>query len=241
MTLLKELERLNVSFKNAKLTPRNIFDIPAGKTCRGADKCLAFAMKYDTGTKVVDGPNTVYRCFAASQEAQYPAVYAKRHDNLKLLFKALRRGNAAELIDKSINKDLRLTRIHSSGDFFSLDYLKAWLEVARNNPNNIFYCYSKALDYFLDIGLPKNFLLTASYGSKFDHLIDKGYFERVAYVVNTEDEAKARNLPIDHDDSRCLMSGDFALLVHGTQPKGSAAAKALSERKKQNKFVGYSK
>ena len=239
-----ELELLNFSFKNAKLSTRNIFDIPAGKTCRGADRCYAYAQMGKDGTrKVIDGPNMLYRCFAASQEALYPAVYRKRQNNLRLLFKALRGGYATELIEASMNKDLKLTRIHTSGDFFSQNYLTAWLNVARNNPNNIFYCYSKALDYFLDIGLPSNFYLTASYGSKFDNLIDKGYFKRIAYVVNTEAEAEAKGLPVDHDDSHCFkQDGPFALVVHGTQPAGSEASKALAKRRRaKTEFIGYSK
>ena len=94
---------------------------------------------------------------------------------------------------------------------------------------------------FLDIGLPSNFFMTASHGGKHDYLIDAGYFDRVAYVVNTEEEAEEKGLPIDHDDSHCFLPSSFCLLVHNTQPKGSQAAKALANRKKQNKFIGYSK
>jgi hypothetical protein len=33
-------------------------------------------------------------------------------------------------------------------------------------------------------------------------------------------EALEKNLPIDNDDSHALLGGeDFALLIHGTQPK----------------------
>jgi len=232
---------LKVSYTNGKLSPRNIVDLPAGKTCHGAKLCRSMAIKTKTGTKIVDGGETLFRCFAASQEAQYPAVYAKRDYNHRLLIDAIDQGRAADLIDKSINKNLLLTRIHSSGDFFRSEYLEAWLEVANHNPNNIFYCYSKALDLFMDRGLPKNFFLTASYGGVHDHLIDEGYFRRFAKVVNNEAEAEALGLPIDHDDSHCMTDGPFALLVHGTQPKGSLAAQELALRRKQNKFAGYSK
>jgi hypothetical protein len=46
-------------------------------------------------------------------------------------------------------------------------------------------------------------------------------------------------LEIDHDDSHCLGNKPFALLVHGSQRAGSPASKAIQQRKKQNKFVGY--
>ncbi|HEY5960767.1 MAG TPA: hypothetical protein VIV60_29635, partial [Polyangiaceae bacterium] len=34
-------------------------------------------------------------------------------------------------------------RIHSSGDFFSLEYLRAWQEVARRNPGITFFTYTR--------------------------------------------------------------------------------------------------
>ena len=232
---------LNVSSGNVKIPGRNILDISAGKTCPAARYCLSTAVRSNGKTKIVDGPETEFRCYAASQEARLPNVYDSRAYNTKLLFDAVDNGTCTDLIDRSIDKRLQLTRIHSSGDFFCKEYLDSWLEVASNNPKNTFYCYTKCLNWFLDIGLPSNFFMTASYGGKYDHLIDQGYFDRVAYVVNTEEDAAAKGLPIDHDDSHCLLDGSFCLLVHNTQPKGSAAAKALADRKKQNKFIGYSK
>ena len=235
------MDLLNVSSGNNKIPGRNILDLSAGKTCPAAHYCLSTAVRVNGKTRIVDGPDTEFRCYAASQEARLPNVYDSRAHNTKLLFNAIDKGNCTELIDSSIDKRLQLTRIHSSGDFFCKEYLNSWLEVAANNPKNTFYCYTKCLNWFLDIGLPSNFFMTASHGGKHDYLIDAGYFDRVAYVVNTEEEAEERGLPIDHDDSHCFLPSSFCLLVHNTQPKGSQAAKALANRKKQNKFVGYSK
>ena len=166
---------LKVSSGNSKLTSRNIVSIPAGLTCPKAKLCKSWASVINGQSRIIDSETTLFRCYAASQENQYPAVRDNRMNNFKAILKALRKGNAVELIDQSINKNLRLTRIHESGDFFSLDYLKVWLEVSRRNPDNIFYCYSKSLSYFLDLGIPSNFLVTASWGGHEDHLIE--YFE----------------------------------------------------------------
>tara|TARA_R100001082_G_C4341998_1_gene150559 strand:- start:316 stop:1062 length:747 start_codon:yes stop_codon:yes gene_type:complete len=234
------MELVKVGMTNGKLSPRNIWDIPAGKTCFAAKYCKAAAIRVNGKTKVIDGPDTIFRCYAASQEARLPNVYDKRANNLKLIKNALDKGNLVELIDKSISKNLLLTRIHSSGDFFCKEYLDAWLEVAANNPRNIFYAYSKTLNLFLNKSLPDNFYLTASYGGVYDSLIEEGHFNRVAYVVNTVEEAEEMGLPIDHDDSHCLMDGNYCLLVHNTQPKGSVASKAIQARKKAKQFVGYS-
>jgi len=122
------------------------------------------------------------------------------------------------------------------GDMFSLAYLRAWFDMALNHANTLFYFYTKSL-HFLRVlfneGLCKdlskgiirdNLLVTASYGGVFDRLIPELGI-RTAKVVYSEDT----NLPIDHDDSHAATSGgDFALLIHGTQPKGSKAGAALS-------------
>ena len=235
------MELVKVSYTNGKLSPRNIWDIPAGKTCPAAKYCKAVAVRYGNKSTVVDGPDTIFRCYAASQEARLPNVYDKRANNLRLINDALDKGNLVELIDKSISKNLLLTRIHSSGDFFCKEYLDAWLEVAANNPRNIFYAYSKTLNLFLDRSLPDNFYLTASHGGVYDSLIEEGHFKRVAYVYNTLEEAAAHGHEIDHDDSHCYESNKpFGLLVHNTQPKGSIASKAIQARKKNKQFVGYS-
>ena len=238
------MELLKVGNSNIKLSTRNILDLPAGISCPKAKLCRSWVTVDNGKTRIVDGQDTLFRCYAASQEAQYPPVHAKRLYNYKLILKALKEGNAVELIDKSINKNLRLTRFHSSGDFFSLDYVKACVRVAELNPNNIFYAYTKSNSFFLDVGIPSNFFICPSWGGTEDHLIK--YFERDSRVVFNEDEANRLGLPVDHDDSNCFKKGSFCHLLHGTQPKGSEAGKELAKRKKAKKtdssiFTGYSK
>ena len=79
------MELVKVSYTNGKLSPRNIWDIPAGKTCFAAKYCKAAAIRVNGKTKVIDGPDTIFRCYAASQEARLPNVYDKRANNLKLI------------------------------------------------------------------------------------------------------------------------------------------------------------
>jgi len=238
-------EFLNFSHGNAKLKKRLIFSLPAGKTCPGALFCKSFAVIQPDGKrKIQDGPQTEFRCFAASSEVQYDAVYNLRATNMELLMQACINASMADLIDASIQhhrkKNEKLVRIHESGDMFSLAYLNAWIEVAKRNPDMTFYCFSKSLNLFIGLELPNNFYLTASKGGKYDYLIEEGHFPRYSVVVKTEEEAEALGLEVDHDDSHCLGDKPFALLVHGTQPKGSDWGKAIFARRKAGKFTGYS-
>ena len=60
-----------------------------------------------------------------------------------------------------------------------------------------------------------------------------------AKVFFSMDEANALGLEIDHTDDLAISgSDDFALVIHGSQPAGSAASKALSANK-QKGFTGY--
>jgi len=88
-------------------------------------------------------------------------------------------------------------------------------------------------------GVP-NLVLTASRGGKYDRLI-KQHNLREAVIVFSEEEAKQKKLTIDHDDSHAMQSGkSFALLLHGAQPAGSVASKALSALRKKG-IKGYSR
>ena len=230
-------ELLKMSKQNKKLKQTLIFDLPSGRTCPMASECHSYAVLNKDGKLTIkDGDNNKFRCFAASQEAQYPNVYKARKYNLDLILESLKGEygfyKTYELINASIEKhktrNINKVRIHSSGDFFNGEYLRCWFAVARLNPLMKFYCYSKSLHLFgTNVSIPDNFFLTASMGGKRDDLIHKGYFKRWAIVVNSEDEAIKKGIEhigkpyeIDKDDSSCFKPDPFALLIHGTQKKG---------------------
>ena len=135
-------------------------------------------------------------------------------------------------IQVSLPKKADIIRIHVSGDFFNQKYFNAWARIARLNPNRLFYAYTKSLRYWIDYNpymVPKNLKLTASWDHS-NHLLIRQHKLKFAKVVFTEEEAKILDLEIDHDDSHAYK-GDksFALLLHGTQPKGTMAAKAKNK------------
>lgn len=231
--------------ENAKLHKLHTatFSIPAGHTCPGAKDCLAYFDRNQR--KIVDGKHQQYRCFAASLEATYPSVRDSVDRNHKLLLAAKTTEKMADIIDMSLPaKRYHRIRVHVDGDFFSAAYFMAWMETARRNPDRLFYAYTKSIHLWVKYAslVPENFVLTASRGSKFDHLIDKHNL-RHAVVVMHPDEAEALGLEIDHDDSHARDPGvhSFALLIHGTQPAGSAASAAIKRLKQEGVAFSYSR
>ncbi len=230
--LKKMLKKLSLKLKT--------FTLPAGWTCPGAKDCLS---KSDRVTgKVTDGPDTEFRCFMASAEARSPSLRKLVWHNFELIREALIEDKKAGfenfphttgLIHRSLPEKFDILRVHIGGDYFCKEYLQAWIEVAKNNPDKIFYSYSKSLHFFKQFALPENLVLTASRGGKYDELIDLHAWKE-ALVVYSEQEAIDKGLEIDHDDTHAAFGKEnFALLLHGTQPKGSAASQALSRIKKR--------
>jgi hypothetical protein len=213
------------------------FTLPAGWSCPAAKDCLSKADRV-TG-KVTDGPDTIFRCFMASAEARSPSLRNLVWHNLGLVKDSLVDGvdACADLICESLPKKFDIMRVHVGGDYFNAKYLEAWIEVAKRNPDKVFYSYSKSLHLFKQYALPENLVLTASRGGKHDELIDlHGWKE--ALVVYSEQEAIDKGLEIDHDDTHAAFGKEnFALLIHGTQPAGSMASQALSAIKKAAKGV----
>lgn len=222
------------------------FDLPAGRSCPSAHLCKARAiLDQATGKRSVkDGPFTIFRCYAASDEARFPAVYEGRKNNLETLLNLGSREAMANALHMALPLDAGIVRIHTSGDFFNAEYFAAWVAVARANPHVTFYAYTKELQhmipanaavYFGSEGKPQNLRLTASRGGRQDHAIDE-YGMPEAVVVYSEEEALGKGLEVDTDDSHAMLqngSTSFALVIHGTQPKGSEAQAAVTEIRRQ--------
>lgn len=215
------------------------FDILSGVDCPFAMLCHSKAVVGDDGRRSIkDGPHTEFRCFSASQEVLFNDVYNLRkanHDDIHSYENATDMANA---LCKALPSDAGVVRIHVSGDFFNPEYFKAWIIVAVRNPSILFYAYTKSLPYWIENrhSVPSNLVLTASVGGRHDSLIHE-HGLRYAQVVYSVEEAKSLGLEIDQDDSHAsnpaIADQDFALLIHGVQPKGSDAAKALQILKSQ--------
>ena len=217
------------------------FSLPAGYTCPFAEICKTLVPRdrEKIHGKLVQDIGGDMRCYAASEEARYPSAQENRWRNKDLLDKFDLNGKV-DLILRSLaffeQKHSKITvfRIHESGDFYSLEYFDAWLEVARRRPDILFYAYTKSLPFWVRRKkvIPQNMKLVASVGGKKDELITKNDL-KYAVVVNTPEEAKNLHLPIDIDDTMAYKhDGNFALLIHGAQIAGTDKSKASFKNRK---------
>ena len=218
-------------------------DLLSGYSCPFAKACLSKAVVNENGKRhIEDGKDNEFRCFSASQEVQYNGVYNLRKHN----FDALRGLHLSDMIHElntAMPDNLGICRIHVAGDFFSPDYMFAWINMAMMHTDRLFYAYTKSLTYWVEyqeyLDQLDNFVLTASYGGRNDSMVaEQGL--RSAKVVFSESEAVELGLDIDHDDSHAarpsLKNQDFALLIHGTQPKGTDASEALKALKGKGSY-----
>lgn len=219
------------------------FDILSGWSCPYADECLSKVHMVDGKRFVRDGKNTQFRCFSASQETLFPAVYNSRKANFDAI-RGLTKWEIADKLVEALPNDTGIVRIHVAGDMYSQEYFDAWIIVANCVPSVLFYAYTKSLPYWVSRlnDIPPNLVLTASYGGRRDNMIAE-YGLRSARVVFSEAEAKKLKLQIDttdiHAANPATKNNDFALLIHGQQPKGSKAQKAWQKIK--STIGGYSR
>lgn len=209
------------------------FDLLAGHTCPYAKDCKSSVVD----GKIVDGPDTDYRCYAASLEVIFKNVYIK-HENNTVQVKGKSKDEIVGLIKANLPKDAGIIRIHSSGDFFNQVYFDAWLEIAKTHKDILFYAYTKALPFWVKHlnEIPYNLVLTASYGGRKDSMIAE-YNLRSVKVVESTYQARKKGLPVDTNDSHAVRPSirgqSFALVIHGVQPAGTKWAKIIDKKKKR--------
>ena len=232
---------------NTKLKNTITFSKSSGLTCPGANKCKAYADMNAQGKRSVKRfKDTEFTCYSATLEALYPSLYNLTRHNTSLLNEYIKKNDFNGLVEcfnvslnKKRSKNINLVRWNQSGDIYTSFELEALKKVCELNKDLMFYFYSKNLVlYPTNRSIPNNMKITASYGGKYDYLIDRGYFKRFSKVVFSINEAKILNLPIDIDDTHAYENkgaNGFALLLHGTQAKNSKASEALKEIKRNKK------
>ncbi len=215
--------------------------LPSGYSCPSAVDCLSKSDR-DTG-KVTDGKLTEFRCFMATGEARSTGLRNIVWNNFDLVRKAKTRQGIYEVMHETFPHDASAIRMHVGGDMYNAEYFGAWIDLAKAHPYVLFYGYTKSIHLWVQMldQIPDNMELTGSKGGTHDYLLEE-YNLKTSHVVYHPDEADAMGLEIDHDDSHALYpTGSFALLIHGTQPKGSVASEALKRLRAENIQYAYSK
>jgi hypothetical protein len=220
------------------------FDLLSGHTCPFAKDCFAKVEIVDGKRKLIHGEHQEFTCFSASQEATFTPVYNLRKANTDAIQACKTKSAMVKLLKLYLPFDAGIIRIHVAGDFFNSLYFNAWLKVAKDNPNTLFYAYTKSLPFWqLQIkNIPANMVLTASKGGWKDDLINKLKL-RSTVVVYDEPTAVKLGLNIDHTDEHAAnpltKDDDFALLIHGMQKKGNKASAAIKKLKKAKVKYSY--
>lgn len=150
------MSKLYLSEGNRKLRKSEgkrflIWSLPAEETCPNATEACK---KY---------------CYAKKSERMYPSVRASRITNYALSMRQDFVSNMIKKIEefiskKSWKKDTVYFRIHESGDFYSTDYFRKWIEIAKKFPNIHFAAYTKSFQFYDEVKkeIPSNFVVRAS-------------------------------------------------------------------------------
>lgn len=67
----------------------------------------------------------------------------------------------------------KAVRIHDAGDFFNVDYLQLWIDLAEKYKDILFYAYTKEVAMLKQASPPTNFRIIFSFGGKQDEMIDR--------------------------------------------------------------------
>jgi len=166
---------ISISKGNIKLGGIANFNITPGRTCS----------KSACNTCLVDG------CYAMKSYRMYPSVRKAWDTNTDLVENDLQLVRA-ELIMYMVKKQPEYFRIHSAGDFFTLDYLKVWVEIAKMFPKTRFMAYTKQFDILrqLDEYVPDNLVIyLSSWHGLSDFPVDMIDKYPVAWLADTADGA----------------------------------------------------
>lgn len=149
----RRLSEGNKKLKPNKFVKFLIWNLPAIVTCPFATElCRRF-------------------CYAIKAERCYPSARKARKDNYSKSLKDSFVNDMVFTISTHLERRSYKTakkvvvRIHESGDFYSKEYTKKWLEIAKHFENNeqvVFMAYTKSVEFFKGEDIPKNMVVRFS-------------------------------------------------------------------------------
>lgn len=184
--------------KNSKLKNMLIFDLPAVKSCHNHSECSK-------------------TCYALKAQRLYPNVNNFRNENFDMA------KNDLLILDKLIRTQLdksnkKKVRIHSSGDFFSQEYINFWYNIIKDYPKVKFYTYTKVeklFDFSKIEGL-NNFNLILSY---IDGKLNYGSIEYVEQMKKEYNSficpgTKFKNIKCGLNCNYCVSNKNVVFIQH---------------------------
>lgn len=170
------------------------------------------------------------------EKSCYKICYARhcyRYKPVKNLweknFEASKDKNFVSVIIEKIKSEFYNTkffRIHSSGDFYTVEYLKKWIEICKVFPNTKFLAFTKAYYNIIDCitEIPKNLKIIFSL-SPFISAAEKEKIKRQANIcdfrIATIDDAEETgyNCPGSCQDCKACWTGkkNIQFHLHGFQ------------------------
>lgn len=132
-------------------------------------------------------------CYARKGTYRFKNVKAKHVRNLEMVLNEIDSWEQ-EMMREVMHKRMAgaHVRIHDGGDFFSEEYLRAWIRIMHAAPMTTFYAYTKEVEMFKRVvegNAPPNFRWIYSRGGRWDHLIEDS--DRQADVFPTQEALAA--------------------------------------------------
>jgi hypothetical protein len=220
-TLLTANAKIRKSGKKHGISLYN-FGIPAYKsqsgliTCPAAGSC-AKGCYAQQGAYVFGNVKPVFEWrLQVTQSDEFVSLMQAELDAAKR--KAAKRGQRVVI------------RIHDSGDFYSVPYLKRWLAIMDANKDVHFYAYTKQVRLFKRLETPANFRLIFSEGGLFDSEIDLNRHH--SRVFRTHAELHAAGYADASEDDLVAGLGDnprIGLVYHGAASKEFTTSENISK------------
>jgi len=186
MSTVLNQKRPLLTYGNLKLSKRQaIWTLPSGITCIGAGECAKW-------------------CYSRKAERCYKRARASREWKLEVSKKA---NFVLVMVNAILNSKRKIVRVHQDGDFYSQDYLEKWKNIARLLPNVTLYAFTKSFELDLWVGLPKNFIIIQSFGSRYDGKIDTK--RNTARVVDTQAEIGKKEYTCPYHEETFTKCGEY--------------------------------
>tara|TARA_R100001530_G_scaffold85369_1_gene59529 strand:- start:79 stop:678 length:600 start_codon:yes stop_codon:yes gene_type:complete len=198
---------MNLLTQNAKLKKTSIennmrvlnFSLPAYKSKTGKTIC-PFAK------------DCIKYCYAKKGNYTFPNV----RNGLNKRYELTKTNQFVPMMNATITLERPThVRIHDSGDFYSVEYLNKWINIANDNKDVIFYAYTKSIPFFKGaINTPKNLKIIFSEGSKKDSLINTQKDRHARIFKSINDLLQSGYIDASNNDLNAITSNKKIGLVY---------------------------